>query len=113
TRINSTQVKVSNLLDAGLDQNYRFDNVGRLASSTSGQKLNNEEEMEEPFKQNIGYNAFGDMISRTNEIWGAEASFTASYTNGRKTGGNEIYDKSGNVVDKTTTSNKYDRWKFD
>ncbi len=105
--------KVNNLLDPGLDQNYKFDHVGRLVSSISGQKLNNEEEMEEPYTQAITYNAFGDMTSRSSEIWGIEKSFSASYTNGRKTGGNEIYDKSGNLVDKTTTSNNYERWKFD
>ena len=53
------------------------------------------------------------MTSRTNEIWGSQTSFTAAYTNGRKTGGNEVYDKSGNLVDKSTTTDIYDRWKFD
>ncbi|MDM7924072.1 MAG: FG-GAP-like repeat-containing protein [Pyrinomonadaceae bacterium] len=105
--------KVNNLLDPGLDQNYKFDQAGRLVSSVSGQKLNNEEEMEEPFTQIIQYNAFGNMTERTNEIWGSEASFTASYTNGRKTGGNEIYDRAGNLVDKTTASNNYNRWRYD
>src|SRR5690606_14006050 len=105
--------KVNNLLDPGLDQNYKFDMMGRMVSSATGQKLNNEEEMEEPFTQTIAYNAIGDMTARSNEVWGAEAAFGATYVNKRKQGGNEIYDNSGNVVDKTTASNKYERWKFD
>jgi YD repeat-containing protein len=105
--------KVNNLLDAGLDQSYKFDMMGRMVSSSTGQKLNNEEELEEPFTQTISYNAFGDVTARTNEVWGAEAAFGATYVNKRKQGGNSIYDNSGNVVDKTTASNKYERWKFD
>jgi hypothetical protein len=104
---------VNNLLDPGLDQSYKFDVMGRLVSSVSGQELNNEEELEEPFTQTISYNVFGDMTARTNEVWGVEAAFSATYVNKRKQGGNEIYDNSGNVVDKTTASNKYERWKFD
>ncbi len=107
--------KVNNLLDAGLSQNYKFDAHGRLVSSISGQKLDSQNLMEEPFTQSIGYNAFNDMTSRVNHVWGDQADFTAAYLNGRKTGSgaNEIYDKAGNIVDKTTTANKYERWKFD
>lgn len=105
--------KVNNLLDSGFDRNYKFDAQGRLKSSISGQKLNQQSQMEEPFTQSITYNAFGDMTGRTNETWGAQSTFTASYTNGRKTIGNEIYDKSGNLVDKTSGTNRYERWKFD
>ncbi|MBX3290399.1 MAG: hypothetical protein KF855_13760 [Acidobacteria bacterium] len=105
--------KVNNLVDSGFDQNYKFNNVGRLASSTSGEKLDNHSEMEKPFAQVIAYNAFGNMTHRTNNIWGEETSFWATYTNGRKDSGNEIYDKAGNIVDKTTAMNKYERWRFD
>src|SRR5690606_29554811 len=112
--LNDSRIKkVNNLLDPGLDQSYKFDMMGRMVSSSTGTKLNNEEEMEEPFTQPLSYNAFGDMTERNNEVWGAETAFSETYINKRKQGGNEIYDNSGNVVDKTTASNKYERWKFD
>ena len=105
---------VDNGLDGRFDQAYRFDHMGRLLSSSSGLVTNWEEEEVPAYSQFIGYNAFGDMTSRSASVWGGEpSSFTNTYVNGRKQGGNEIFDAAGNIIDKTTNALNYERWRFD
>ncbi len=54
------------------------------------------------------------MTSRSATVWGGDPlEFTASYANNKKTGGNEVFDFEGNVVDKTGDADHYTRWKFD
>lgn len=105
--------KVNNLLDSGFDQNYTYDSIGRLSTSASGTKTNSQSQQVTPFAQSIGYTSFGDMTSRSTDVWGGDSGFTATYTNGRKQNSNEIFDAAGNIVDGTVTSTVYNRWKFD
>ena len=70
--------------------------------------------MQEPYQQSIAYNAFGDMTHRASSVWGGTpSSFTNTYLNGRKQNGNEVFDASGNTVDKTVAADVYDRWTYD
>jgi YD repeat-containing protein len=111
---NDSKIKnVDNLIDSGFDQTYKFDFMGRLTSNGFGMKANNQNEQVQTYSQTIGYDAFGEMTSRLTGVWGGGDGFYASYINGRKQNSNEIYDASGNIVDKTTSSTVYDRWKFD
>lgn len=111
---NDNQIKkVNNLVDSGFDQTYQYDHLGRLTSNGFGMKTNNQNEEVSPYGQTIQYNAFGDITSRGTGVWGGGDGFTASYINGRKQNSNEIYDAMGNIVDKTTSSTVYDRYKFD
>lgn len=104
---------VDNVLDGKFDQAYKYDHMGRLRSTTSGLVTNAQEEEVPAYAQTIGYDAFGDMTSRGSDIWGNANGFSASYADGRKTSGNEVFDETGNIVDKTTSSTVYDRWAFD
>jgi len=104
--------KVGNLLRSSMDETYAYDFTARLKTSTSGTAVNGDSETVTPFAQTIGYDAFGNMTSRTTDIWGSdEGGFTATYSNNRKAGG--TLDDSGNFVDTTEASNNYSRWKFD
>jgi YD repeat-containing protein len=104
---------VTNLIDSGFYQNYDYDFLGRLKRSASGTKVNNKDETATLYQQSLSYDAFDDMTARGTGVWGNEDGFTATYQSGRKQNSNEIYDASGNIVDKTTSSNNYDRRKFD
>lgn len=104
--------KVGNLLNSSMDETYAYDFSARLRSSTSGTAVNGDSETVTPFAQTIGYDEFGNMTSRSTDIWGNdEGGFTATYSNNRKAGG--TLDDSGNFVDTTEASNNYSRWKFD
>lgn len=107
---------VDNILDGRFDQSYKYDHAGRMTASVSGNVTNVYSETVPAYQQTIGFNAFGDMTSRASAAWGEENDFTADYTNGRKTGGNEMYDAAGNLIDNTTSASNpaiFDRWTFD
>lgn len=105
--------QVNNLIDAGFSQTYKFDFMGRLTANEFGMKTNNQNQQVTTYNQTIGYDAFGEMTSRTTSVWGEGGGFTASYTNGRKQNSNEIYDAAGNIVEVPTNATIYDRYKFD
>ena len=105
--------KADNLVDSGFKQMYTYDQLGRLKTNDFGTKMNVAEEEVQTYAQSLQYNVFGDITSRGTTVWGEEDGFTTSYVNGRKQNSNEIYDALGNIVDYTSTSTVYDRWKFD
>ena len=105
--------KATNVLDSGFNQEYGYDSIGRISASASGTKVNSQNQNVMPFAQSLGYNAFGDLTERNTDVWGAGGGFAATYTNGHKDNSGEIYDAAGNVVDATTSSTIYKRWKFD
>lgn len=105
--------KADNLVDSGFKQMYTYDQLGRLKTNDFGTKMNVAEEEVQTYAQSLQYNVFGDITSRGTTVWGEEDGFTTSYVNGRKQNSNEIYDALGNIVDQTTSSTVYDRWKFD
>jgi len=105
---------VDNVLDGTFDQEYSYDHMGRIKGSTSGLVTNSEEEEVPAHAQILSYNAFGDMASRSSSVWGSEPyEFSGTYVNGRKQGGNEVFDLSGNILDKTLDSSNYERWSYD
>lgn len=61
---------MTNLLDSGFNQEYSYDHMGRLSASTSGTKVNSQNQTVTPFAQTLGYNAFGDLTVRTTDVWG-------------------------------------------
>ncbi len=100
--------------DGRFDQAYAYDHLGRLTGTTSGLVTNSKNEEVPAYSQMISYNAFGNMTSRSATVWGGEPlEFTASYANNRKTGGNEVFDFEGHIVDKTSNADNYTKWKFD
>ena len=105
--------KVTNVLDSGFNQEYGYDSIGRISASASGTKVNSQNQNVMPFAQSLGYNAFGDLTERNTDVWGSGGGFAATYTNGHKDNSGEIYDAAGNIVDATTNSTNYKRWKFD
>ncbi|NOT49244.1 MAG: hypothetical protein HOP17_16055 [Acidobacteria bacterium] len=105
--------KADNIVDHRFDQTNRYDFAGRLTSNEFGIVTNSQNEQVPAYAQTISYDAFSGMTARNTGIWGGSGGFAATYVNGRKQNSNEIYDASGNIVDKTTTSTVYERWKFD
>ena len=95
-----------------MDQEYKYDFMGRLKETKSGMVESNFNGTVRAYSQTIGYDVFGDMTSRSSDVWGENNNFSATYTNGRKP--YHDYDASGNIVEKPTVSpNIYDRWEFD
>lgn len=104
---------VDNVVDAPFDETYKYDHAARLTASESGLVTNDASAVVPAHQQTIGYDPFSNVTSRSTGVWGATSSFAASYTNDRKTGGTEIFDASGNVIDTTGGLYNYDRWTFD
>jgi len=79
-----------------LSRSYAYDTVGRVASSTSSNT--------EPFNQSYGYDAFGNLTSRSGTYYfQASQSDTGSYANNRRNGWS--YDADGRISYTPPTTN--------
>ena len=65
-----------------------------------------------PYNQSLGFNAFENMTSRSNEQWGATTSQSYSYSNDRITNSGWTYDSDGRVTQSSSpdeaATNEYD-----
>ena len=100
-----------NLDDETLDRYFGYDHVGRLWISRSGNeaRLAIGEQVpllyNGPYSQVYQYDYWGNMTYR--EGWGgANASFTATYTNNKRSG--FIYDAAGNLTNDLSQTFTYD-----
>lgn len=120
TYYNDGSIKeVDNNVDSKFSQTYEYDFAGRLKRNEFGGTAG----VDMPFKQTLGYDRFNHIASRATRSWSSpERSFTAAYTNNRKSSGGyqsniETYDAAGNVLSNEilTGGNGIDRreWKFD
>jgi RHS repeat-associated protein len=90
-----------NLDDGTLDRSYDYDNVGRMWASHSGKEARWHIGQESytgadgPYAYNNSYDQWGNITARNG--WGVvNASYTANYTNNKRSG--FTYDASGNVA---------------
>jgi YD repeat-containing protein len=103
-----------NAVQSNYSQYYDYDFAGRLKRNEFGGSGSNK-----PYKQTLGYDAFSNIASRSTWTWGTERSFTAGYTNNRKTSGGfqsgtNHHDAAGNIViSSINASNDIRHWKFD
>ncbi len=99
------------LLDNKWDRSMKYDQAGRFAFNQFGLEFGTTGDR--VYQQTVSYDAFSQMTSRIGMHWGNEIEFGATYSNGRKTNGLEIYDASGNIVDVTENVNSFQRWQHD
>lgn len=90
---NDGRVKeIDNVKDGNFDQTNEYDFAGRLKKNlvgTSGSR----------FSQTMGYDAFNNLTTRTNSIYGTYGdSFSTSYWNNRPNDIGSMLDNLGNVV---------------
>jgi YD repeat-containing protein len=81
-----------------------YDQTGRLTQALTGAEARGEAPAPgwEPFKQNYGFNAFGNLTSRTGQHWGNnEPAFTATYANDRNTNPQWQYNADGDLLQQT------------
>ncbi|MFZ0063270.1 MAG: RHS repeat-associated core domain-containing protein, partial [Pyrinomonadaceae bacterium] len=100
-----------NLDDPTLDRSYDYDNVGRMWASHSGKEARWHIGQESysgadgPYAFNAAYDQWGNITTRNG--WGvANASYTTSYTNNKRTGFS--YDASGNLTNDGSQTFTYD-----
>lgn len=83
------------------DRAYTYDHAARLTQALSGTEARGETPTPgwDPFKQSYGYNAWGNMTSRTGHHWGTnERAFTATYVNDRNTNSQWQYNANGDLL---------------
>ncbi len=105
---------VDNAVDGKYSQTYEYDFASRVTKNEFG-----ESGTTIPYKQNIGYDAFNHITSR--QTWdkdNTQRSFTAGYTNNRRSSGGyqsgtNSYDFSGNTTQNNLGFNNKIDWKFD
>ena len=84
------------LLDDKWDRTNKYDFAGRL---TFGQFGTDTATGKRVYEETVSYNAFSEM-GRTTKYWDMSGGFSASYTNGRKSGPGAAptYDAAGNIT---------------
>ena len=103
-------------VDATFGQVYEYDFAGRLKKNQFGTGSTTPTPY---YKQTIGYDAFSNITNR--QTWDKDStsrSFTAGYTNDRRTSGgyesgSNTYDAAGNVTHNTAGYLDERTWKFD
>jgi RHS repeat-associated protein len=100
-----------NLYDSTLDRSFDYDQLGRLVESHSGAEARAHigqgqwSIYDGPYSQVYSYDQWGNLTQR--QGWGGEnASYTASFTNNRRSG--STYDAMGNVTNAGGQSFSYD-----
>ena len=105
---------VDNAVDGKFSQAYEYDFASRVTKNKFG-----ESGTTVPYEQNINYDTFNHITSR--QTWdkdGTQRSFTAGYTNNRRSSGGyqsgtNSYDFSGNTTQNNLGYNNKIDWKFD
>lgn len=102
-----------NQLDEKFDRGYIYDLADRISEAYSGieaRRFNNQENnpatLDVPYRQIYGHNVWGQIAGRTAYYWGTSDSFSATFTNGRRSGW--TYDAAGNLTNDTTNLYTYD-----
>ena len=92
-----------NQLDEKFDRAFAYDHQGRLAEAYSGvearnfnNQVSNPATLAVPYRQNHTYNVWGQTTVRNGKYWSTDDSFTATFTNDRRSG--TTYDAAGNVT---------------
>ncbi|MEP7148674.1 MAG: VCBS repeat-containing protein [Acidobacteriota bacterium] len=106
----------TNAVDASYSQKYEYNFASRLKKNDIGGL-----DTQFPgsrYKQTLGYDAFGNITSRSTVDDGTSRSFTAGYTNNRKSSGgyqsgSDTFDAAGNVVMNRISNLDQRTWKFD
>ncbi len=107
------------LLDNAWDRTNKYDFAGRLMFNQFGMGQATGGGTKRVYEQNIVYDGFSNMTTRSGEHWENGILFSASYTNGRKnalTGETLTFDASGNIVYSQPSTNdphSYQDTKFD
>ena len=90
------------------DRLYKYDYVGRISAAKSGLEARDETQTSDvrPYRQTYGYNSFGNLTSRTGQVWDTTPDpMTATYTNNRNNDPNWEYDADGrNLASYSATS---------
>jgi YD repeat-containing protein len=108
--------QATNAVNGDYSQDYEYDFAGRLKKNHVGGL--GTQFPGTRYKQTLGYDAFDNLTSRSTVDDGTSRSFTAGYTNNRKTSGGyqngtDSHDAAGNVTYNTAGYLDNRTWKFD
>lgn len=102
-----------NQLNEKFDRGFSYDHAGRLAEAYSGvearnflNQTTNNQTWAVPYRQTYTHNVWGQVAARTANYWSSSDSFSAVFTNGRRSGWQ--YDAAGHVTNDTTNTYVHD-----
>lgn len=110
-RSDGTLDTLDNAMDPKFDQAKLYDFAGRLKENKVGNSTDGYS-----YQQTLGYDAFGNLTNRWTKTWELDDnSFSATYTNNRKTtgGSTPTFDAAGNTTYTTLSSTEHQAWSFD
>jgi YD repeat-containing protein len=87
------------LLDNKWDRTMKYDYAGRLRFNQFGMGLGSDNQnYKRVYEENISYDGFSQMTTRSGEHWNNDIGYAASYVNGRLQESGLTFDTAGNVV---------------